>query len=246
MSKLKVFMGYDSREKIAYDVAKFSILRRAEHNHVEVLPLELLSLKHILKRPINKDGDQLWDVISDAPMSTEFAISRFCVPVLHHSGWALFMDCDMVVIEDIAELFKLADDKYAVMCVKHKHIPDENEKFHDAGMLQTIYPRKNWSSVMLFNCSHPSNQKLTVEVLNTWPGRDLHAFKWLSDDEIGELPQEWNFLVDVNEGDLSKQKILHYTNGQPGWGEKWVAKESDYLWNREAELYRQQYYGALT
>lgn len=235
--KYKIYMGWDPREESAYEVSKFSILERAALNSVSILPVELIAVKHILKRPIEKRGNQLWDPISDAPMSTEFAVSRFCVPFLCHSGWALFIDSDILCLTDIAELFALADDKYAVMCVKHNHVP--TEKFHDGGMIQTVYKRKNWSSVMLFNCSHPGNKNLTLEALNTWPGRDLHAFKWLKDEEIGELPAEWNFLVGVNEGKLLDQKLLHYTNGTPAWGESYEAQPTDWVWNREYDRMKQ-------
>lgn len=236
-------MGYDPREKLAYEVAKHSVESRTS-NEVEIYPIDLLALKDIYRRPTKKDDDQLWDIISNAPMSTEFAISRFLTPYLAKQGWALFMDSDMVCLEDIRELFKIADDKYAVMCVKHNHVPKEEEKFHDGGMIQTTYPCKNWSSLMLFNCDHPSNKRLTLEVVNTWRGLELHQFNWLNKYEIGELPQEWNFLVGVNEGEPEKQKMLHYTNGSPAWGEKWVPQPTDKIFNRELDRMLEYHHGA--
>jgi lipopolysaccharide biosynthesis glycosyltransferase len=236
-------MGYDSREKLAYEVAKFSILQRTNDKEVNIIPIDRFTTKSILKRPVRIEGYQLYDEISSAPMSTDFAIARFCVPFLQNEGWALFIDSDIICLEDIRKLFSLVDDKYAVMCVKHSHIPKSDEKFHDAGMIQTTYEKKNWSSCILFNCSHPANKNLTLEKLNTWRGLDLHQFKWLQESEIGELNQEWNFLVEVNEGNLEEQKILHYTNGQPGWGEKWIPHPTDYMWNKEYQNYREQYYG---
>src|SRR5205823_1871133 len=127
---------------------------------------------------------------SDAPMSTEFAISRFCVPFLQSEGWAVFADCDILCWSDINELFALANDKYAVMVVQHKPLSDTGVKMD--GQMQTIYNCKNWSSLVLWNCGHPANQRLNLEKLNTWPGRHLHAFKWLQNGEIGELPEYWN------------------------------------------------------
>lgn len=233
-------MGHDAREALAYQVAKYSILSRTNEN-IEVVPIERITTKHLFDRPTKKVGEQLWDVISNAPMSTEFAIARFGVPFLQNGGWALFIDPDIICRTDIKELFDLRDDKYAIMCVKHNHIPSSDTKFHDAGMIQTTYPRKNWSSVVLWNLDHPANKRLTLKELNEWPGRDLHAFKWLEDDEIGELNQEWNFLVGVNYGKLEDQKILHYTDGTPAW-EKWEPLETDYLWNRELKLMKESAY----
>lgn len=232
-------MGYDRRESLAYDVAEFSIMKRAKNpENINIIPLTLDSVKGILDRPIetkiNENGqEQLWCPISEAPMTTEFAISRFSVPFLQKEGWVLFMDCDMVCLADIEELFEMADDKYAVMCVKHNHNP--TEKYHDAGRLQTFYRRKNWSSVVLWNLNHEANKRFTVNDLNTLPGRDMHAFYWLHDEEIGALPQGWNFLVGVNEGDLEEQKMLHYTNGSPAWLEDWTPQETDYVFNIELE-----------
>lgn len=233
-------MGYDAREKLAYDVARYSILSRT-NSRVSIYPIERLTVKHLMDRPTRKDGEQLWDIISDAPMSTEFAIARFAIPHLTHSGWVLFIDPDIICRTDIQELFNLVDDKYAVMCVKHNHIPSNDTKFHDAGMIQTTYPRKNWSSVILWNLDHPGNKNLTLDILNSWPGRDLHAFKWLKDEEIGELEQEWNFLVGVNNGKLEDQKILHYTDGTPAW-ENWEPLPTDYIWNREKALMEESAY----
>lgn len=156
----------------------------------------------------------MWDTLSDAPMSTEFSMTRFLVPHLARHGWALFMDCDILVRENITNLFKLADDKKAVMCVKHDHQPSYMVKMD--GQMQTQYARKNWSSVMLFNCEHPSNKKLTLSMINSLPGRDLHRFCWLDDDEIGELPKRYNYLVghDTLEK-VPEPAIVHFTEGLP-------------------------------
>ena len=159
-----------------------------------------------------RDG-RLWDVISDAPMATEFAISRFLVPILAKTGWALFLDADMLALADLAELFEVADDRFAVMCVKHDYKSPRSEKMD--GRAQTAYPRKNWSSLCLWNCDHPANALLTVERVNSLPGRDLHRFCWLDDDLIGDLDPAWNYLVGHSSPAI-KPKIVHFTEGWPG------------------------------
>ena len=232
MTKFKIYMGYDGREKLAYDVARFSILgRTSKQETTSVHPLELSQLTAggefpLLTRPIEQKDGRMWCPISQAPMATEFAISRFCVPFLQKKGWALFVDCDIVCLSDISELFGLADDNYAVMVVKRDHVPVETVKM-DA-QVQTTYNRKNWSSVVLWNCDHLANSRLTIEALNTWPGRDLHAFKWLRDEEIGDLPLRWNQLVNVDQ--LAPIGIWHYTLGGP-WLPKWKQSPGDDVWN---------------
>lgn len=185
----------------------------------------------MLTRPIEQKDGRLWCPISQAPMATEFAISRFCVPFLQKSGWSLFVDSDIVCLDDIENLFALADPQYAVMCVKHNQ--ESGPKMKMDGQIQTYYSRKNWSSVMLFNCDHPSNRNLTLEALNTWPGRDLHAFKWLKDEDIGALPPEWNILVGVQEiDDSTTMGILHYTLGGM-WLPNWQKQPIDAIWEAE-------------
>lgn len=227
--KNKIFIGWDPNETVAYDVAEFSIRGRCES--ANIIPLSLIDVpKKIFNRPIATKEGKLWCPISGAHMATEFAISRFSVPFLT-KGWALFIDCDIVCLTDINKLFELADDRYAVMVVKHQQESGGIVKMGD--QVQTYYNRKNWSSVMLFNCDHPANKSLTRKKLNTLPGRDLHAFCWLKDDEIGELSKEWNYLVDVSEKIPSQNvNIAHYTLGGP-WIKGWVGKESDSIWNNE-------------
>lgn len=228
----KVYMGWDPRESGAYSVASFSIMRRTS-KPVIVEPLMWHSLAHekILTRPIERRGAQLWCPISDAPMSTEFAISRFAVPILHKEGWALFADCDMLFVDDIEKLFALADNKYAVMVCKHDYAPREEIKMD--GQAQAQYARKNWSSLILWNCSHPANRKLE-SIINTWTGLPLHQFRWLEDDQIGELPLEWNWLVNVydNKPDVSN---LHFTLGGP-WFSHYPPSPYDDLWKTERDI----------
>jgi lipopolysaccharide biosynthesis glycosyltransferase len=219
---MKVFIGYDTREDIAYQVCKHSILSRRPD--VEINPLIQKELRDIglYSRPIDKLS------------STEFTFTRFLVPELcNFKGWALFMDCDMILQTDISELFKLADDRYAVMCVQHEYNPKEETKMD--GCQQTQYPRKNWSSLMLINCEHPSNQNLTKELINNSQidGKFLHRFSWLKDEDIGELQPEWNWLVGwYKEPQDGIPKILHYTEGGP-WFEKYRHCEYHQEWKTE-------------
>ena len=229
--KYKIYIGWDRREAKAYDVARSSILKRTDNTGIHIIPLKLknLSDRGILTRPVEVRDGKMWCPISEAPMATEFAISRFAVPLLQQKGWALFVDCDIVCLGDIRELFSLADPKYAVMVVKHEHVPTETTKMD--GQQQTTYPRKNWSSVVLWNCAHPSNQAVK-DVINVWPGRDLHAFKWLKDEEIGSLPQEWNWLVGVLP-ENPNAKLLHFTLGGP-WIQDWKGGPCDDVWRSES------------
>lgn len=232
--KVQCYIGYDAKEDKAYRVAKESIRKRCS-TPLSIIPLRLKHLEGILTRPIEHKNGQLWCPISEAPMSTEFAISRFCVPFLQREGWALFADCDIICWEDINELFALADDKYAVMVVKHKHEwvagrPQDAVKMD--GQMQTFYDRKNWSSVVLWNCDHPGNRRFTRDNLNTWPGRDLHAFKWLTDSEIGELPKEWNWLINVTPGEPEKKGIWHFSLGLPIFA-NWKEAKYDEVWMAE-------------
>lgn len=224
-------MGWDPRETLAYDVAEYSIKTASvDPDRIEVHPLKLNNLSDILYRPIEWRGSQMYCPISEAPQTTEFAISRFAIPFLT-KGWALFVDCDVIAIQDVNHLFEQADPRYAVMVVKHQQKVGESEiKMVDQASV--YYNRKNWSSVMLINCDHPAHKNLSIENINTWPGRDLHAFKWLRDDEIGELDSKWNHLVDVSDPYIKKDAgILHYTLGGP-WISGWEPKESDTEWNK--------------
>jgi lipopolysaccharide biosynthesis glycosyltransferase len=209
------WIGFDPREAAAFAVCKSSIRRRTfAPLPVRGVVLEHLRFRGLYYRPTERRDGRLWDVISDAPMSTEFAIARFLVPHLAGSGWALFLDSDMLVRANLAELFEQADPSKAVYVVKHKHEPPPGEKMD--GQAQVRYARKNWSSAMLFNCDHPANRKLTVELINTVPGRDLHRFCWLKDREIGKLHPEWNYLVGHTKLPRSRTpKIVHWTEGLP-------------------------------
>lgn len=231
MDKLQVYVGWDPREIKAHDVAVHSIKSRTSNADVHALKLSNIPE---LNRPVEWRGNLMWCPISDAPLGSEFSISRFAIPFLT-KGWAVFMDSDMVCLNDIWNIMEYADEKYAAMVVKHVHVPTEEEKARVAQIdrMQTGYSRKNWASVILWNCNHEANRRLTWDMLNTLPGRDLHRFCWLADDEIGELPQSWNYLVDVNEpsDDIN---IAHYTLGGP-WVKNWAPRESDRIWNEANE-----------
>ena len=196
---IPVFIGYDEREAVAFSVLSHSIHVRSSQP-VAVAPVMLSQLSGIFTR----DKHPL--------QSTDFSFSRFLTPCLsQYRGWSVFMDCDMLMLEDIAKLWALRDERYAVMVVKHEHVPRETQKF--LGMPQSKYEKKNWSSVMLFNNARCS--ALTPDYVNTASGLDLHQFKWLkSDDEIGALPKRWNHLVGYD-APTADAALVHYTLGGP-------------------------------
>lgn len=197
---------------------------------VNPIVLPDLRAKGLYTRPTSHVDGRLWDAVSGAPMATEFAISRFFLPLIAGcQGWALFADCDVLARRDVADLFALADDRYAVMCVKHPPSFATGEKMD--GQAQLAYPRKNWSSVMLWNLAHPSHHFLTTSTLNRTPGRDLHAFCWLKDEEIGALPPEWNWLEGVSPP-LADPAIVHLTRGGP-WFPEWQGVEYAEAWFAE-------------
>lgn len=219
-----IWIGFDSREADSYAVAHRSAARLSiVPTPIYPLILQDLCNQGFYTRPVEKRDGLLWDPISEWWMSTEFANSRFLVPQLAKQvfkreskiGWALFVDCDVLFRVDPQYLFNLVDPNYAVMCVKHNHNPDTSTKMD--GQIQSKYNRKNWSSVMLINCDHPSHADLwEKDLVNKLPGRDLHAFCWLDDDEIGEVPLEWNYLVGYySKEDCPSPSIVHFTEGIP-------------------------------
>ncbi|NKB43847.1 MAG: glycosyltransferase [Alphaproteobacteria bacterium] len=198
---IRAFIGYDSRETVAFHVLSHSIHSRASEP-VSIVPLMLSQLGGTFSREAH------------ALQSTDFSFSRFLVPHLSgYEGWSLFCDCDMLMLDDIANLWALRDESHAIQVVKHDHKPREEKKFLDQP--QSKYEKKNWSSVILFN--NALCKALTTEYVNTATGLELHQFKWLGDDSlIGELPARWNHLVDYDptlpEEDLS---LIHFTEGGP-------------------------------
>lgn len=214
-SARSIYIGWDPNETNNYAVCTHSArMRMTSLIPMHGVVLRNLRQRNMYTRPTEIRDGKLWDPISEAPMSTEFAISRFLVPHIQKSGWALFADCDTMFRVSPNWIFDHVDDSKAVICVKHNHVPTEDVK--KSGAIQTRYNRKNWSSVMLFNCDHPSNRRLTLDLVNELPGRDLHAFCWLDDSEIGDLPPEWNYLVGVTQlASGQEPNLVHWTNGSP-------------------------------
>lgn len=209
MTPLRVFIGYDPRESVAYHVASHSILRRASVP-VSITPIARSQLQKCFG-PLRPCADN---------ESTDFSWTRFFTPALAgYEGWAVFMDCDVLVLEDIAELFTYADDKYAVMTVKHDMKGGPDRKF--LGAKQELYPRKNWSSVMLINC-RKWRDRITPTFVRIANPAFLHRFESFSDEEIGELPANWNYLVGYDNPQIYPKKIIHYTLGGP-----WFKQYSD-------------------
>ena len=208
---IPVFIGFDPRETVAFHVLAHSIHARASQP-VTIAPLMLDQLRSVFTRERH------------SLQSSDFSFSRFLTPYLSgYSGWSLFMDCDMLMREDIAKLWALRDDRYAVMVVKHVHTPRETVKF--LGEPQSKYEKKNWSSVMLFNNARCA--ALTTDYVNGATGLELHQFKWLeSEDLIGELPKRWNHLVgyDAPRPDAA---LVHYTLGGPYFPEYAACEYSD-------------------
>ena len=219
------FIGYDSKEDIAYRVCKQSLLKKSSIT-INVLALKLHEL--VVRNYYNRSIDPL--------ASTEFTYSRFLVPsLMNFKGWAVFCDCDFLFLDDVAKLFEgLSNDK-AVYCVQHDYKPKEKHKMD--GQQQTIYPRKNWSSFIVFNCSHPSNKKLDIEAVNKEPGSYLHQFKWLKDDEIGSLDERWIWLEGwTSNHNKLKPYAVHYTRGGP-WFDEWQDVEYAEDWKNERDIY---------
>lgn len=214
---MKIFIGYDDKETVAFHVLSHSILSRSSIP-VEITPLNRRNLVEIFDRPRGELE------------STDFSISRFMVPYLcNYEGWAVFMDCDMLCQVDIAWLAQymtpVQEHRYAVQCVKHDYEPKEKTKF--LGAKQTQYSRKNWSSLMIFN--NQLCKTLTPEYVHFGTGLNLHQMVWA--DRIGELPREWNYLVG-EENQMGPPKIIHYTKGTPCFSEYAQSEMAD-LWHQE-------------
>ena len=216
---INVFVGYDTKEKMAFNVLSYSILKNSSQP-IAITPIYLDNIKDTFVRERNNLS------------STEFSFSRFIIPhLMNYQGWALFMDCDMLMKADIAELWRLRDDKYAVQVCKHDYIPKSQTKF--LGQVQTVYPKKNWSSFMLMNCKKCTT--LTPDYVNKASGLELHQYKWLESEElIGSLPLEWNWLADEYEYKTGVKNI-HYTEGGPWFSDYNRCDYSQEWWEYAAE-----------
>lgn len=227
MNLYKIFIGYDSREDIAWQVCRHS-LQRHNPNELQVIPIrqDVVRELGLYTRPY------------DSGSSTEFSLTRFLTPYLAaQEGWVLFSDCDFLYTGDIAEVFKGLDDSKAIYCVHHDYVPRHAIKMD--GKSQSVYPRKNWSSFMLFNCSHPDVKGLTPEVVNSASASFLHRFEWIkNDDDIGELPLQWNWLEGEYDKPESAPKVIHFTNGGP-WFENWQDVDFGDLWLAERRMYEE-------
>ena len=222
---INFFIGYDAKEDIAYRVCKYSLMKRASAK-VNVISLKLDEL--ISKKLYTRTVDPL--------ASTQFTYSRFLVPkLMNYSGWAVFCDCDFIFLDDVSNLINNLDESKALYCVQHDYTPKEKHKMD--GQKQTIYPRKNWSSFIVFNCSHPSTKNLSVEKVNNESGAYLHQFKWCKDEEIGSLDERWNWLEGwTSNHNNSKPFAVHYTRGGP-WFSEWQDVEFADEWIKERNEY---------
>ena len=195
---ISIVVGFDQRESIAYHVFCQSVLERAS------LPIRFIPLSDNLVKKYKEthlDG------------SNQFIYSRFLTPYLsEYKGWAIFADGDMVCQADITDLWNLRDESKAVQVVKHDYKTKAQIKY--LGNKNENYPRKNWSSLILWNCEHPANKLLTPDFIQSQPGSFLHRFSWLSNELIGELPMEWNWLA-IEYPENPEAKIIHYTLGTP-------------------------------
>jgi lipopolysaccharide biosynthesis glycosyltransferase len=221
---LKIYVGYDSREDIAWQICRHSILRHSPEE-MAIYPLKQASLRELGLYTRSTDN-----------ASTEFSLTRFLTPYLAaHNGWSIFVDCDFLFTTDITDILDGVDRSKAVYVVKHDYTPANKIKM-DA-QVQTVYPRKNWSSFILFNNAHPLVKALTPEIVNSQTPAFLHRFSWIPDDElIGELPLTWNFLV----GEYPRPNVvpnsIHYTNGGP-WFADWQDVDYADLWLAERKKY---------
>jgi lipopolysaccharide biosynthesis glycosyltransferase len=213
-----VWIGFDPRETAAYAVARQSARwHMTSQAPIRGVVLSDLQARALYRRPLEfrksaADRPIMWDVISDAPMATQHACARFLIKELAGSGWAMFSDGDVLFRGNVMRLFQTLDRRVPLYCVKHDHVPKETVKMD--GQPQTAYPKKNWSSVFILNCDHEANRALTVDLINTVPGRDLHRFCWLDESEIGALGAEWNYLVGQSP-QIADPKLVHFTLGVP-------------------------------
>lgn len=212
---IPIFIGYDPREAVAFHVCVNSIIRHATRP-VSIIPLSLNLLQGYKEQ--HTDG------------SNHFIYSRFLVPYLmNYKGWAIFIDGDMLLRKDISELYNQKNDDYAVQVVKHDYKTRMPVKY--LGSKNEDYPKKNWSSVILWNCEHQDNRILTPDLIEKQTGSYLHRFSWLDENKVGELPKEWNWLPDEY-GENKDANLLHYTLGTPCFHDFATTPMAD-EWHRE-------------
>lgn len=214
----KIFVGYDAREDVAWKVCRHSILQHASQA-LDVRPLKQPTVREL----------GLYSRPADSSASTEFSLTRFLTPYLaHYEDWSLFVDCDFLFTGDLSALFDTLDPSKAVYVVQHDYVPANAVKMDGKG--QTVYPRKNWSSFIIFNGRHPAVKALTPDVVNRATPAYLHRFGWIEDDkDIGALDLKWNFLVGEYEKPDITPSAIHYTNGGP-WFPQWTDVDYGDLW----------------
>jgi lipopolysaccharide biosynthesis glycosyltransferase len=195
---INLVVGFDQREAVAYHTFCQSVLETAS------LPVRFLPLAEntlVDYKETHTDG------------SNRFIYSRFLTPYLMgFQGWAIFADGDMVCQTDIKALWDLRDASKALQVVQHDYQTKAHTKY--LGNKNENYPRKNWSSLILWNCAHPAHQVLTPAFIQGQKGSFLHRFSWLSDSDIGRLPPEWNWLA-IEYPDNPSAALVHFTLGTP-------------------------------
>ena len=213
---IPIFIGWDPRETVAYHVLAHSLIRHSSQS--------------LAITPVGSDvlAPDLWWRPRGQYDSTAFSTARFAVPALmNYRGWALFMDCDMLATRDVAELWAQRDPSKAIMVRKHERHPEKAIKF--LGTRQTKYARKNWSSLMLINCSHPAAKNLTLQYINNAEGLALHGFEWCGAEDIGAISGTWNELAPEDNSPLGADldaHLIHYTLGGPWQGERPVGAKA--------------------
>lgn len=223
---INVYIGYDTREDAAYKVCRSSLVKNARG------PLNVVKLRQdwlrrigLYRRQFYVDDGQYYDTRDGRPFSTEFSFTRFLVPSLQPEGLAVFCDSDFLWRADVYKLIDDIDPRCAISVVKHQHKPDESTKMR--GQVQHPYYRKNWSSLVVWNCDHYAAQNLTPYQVNHATGAWLHQFAWLDNDQIGEINQRWNWL-DGHSPENMEPAAVHYTRGtpdMPGWENTKYANE---------------------
>ena len=220
MKTLKIFIGYDPKEAVAFHVLCHSLLERSS-KPISITPINLKNLKGLYSRQ------------HDQRQSNEFSFSRFLVPYLcNHEGFGVYMDCDMLALGDISAILEDIDENHAVSVVKHDY--ESKVKVKYLGNKQYSYPRKNWSSFIVWNCAHPSNKAVNPKFIADADAATLHRFLWLKDEEIGELSTKWNWLVGEYDNPTNDINVLHWTLGGPYFEEYSNTEFSD-EWRKEFE-----------
>lgn len=214
---LNVFIGWDSREVDGYEVCAWSLQRRSAER-LKIIPLKRSELQ----------ASGLYDR-TDPDASTEFSLTRFLVPHLSgYRGVSVYCDCDFLWLSDVTDLLKVLPQSCSVSCVQHNYVPTESVKMD--GQRQTAYPRKNWSSLMVFNNSHEHCRRLTPDFVNKETASALHQFGWTDNSLLGSLPPVWNWLSGWAGNDLRETpRAVHFTLGGP-WISGWAPARGDEMW----------------